>query len=86
MLSPLKKLISKSYETPKITTTSNDNNKPYNFQKDFNGPVKGNDFLKLKDDQSKNLGFFDDVKTLLYKKNKKIYYVKKIEILHIKKY
>ena len=79
MLSPLKKLISKSYETPKITTTSNDNNKPYNFQKDFNGPVKGNDFLKLKDDQSKNLGFFDDVKTLLYKKNKKIYYVKGIE-------
>jgi serine/threonine protein kinase len=79
MLSPLKKLITKNPEYQKIPVIPLGNNEHSNLQKDFDSPVTGNDFFKLKDDPDKNLGFFDDVKTLLYKKNRKIYYVKGIE-------
>jgi hypothetical protein len=38
-----------------------------------------NDFKGKKDTKLKNLGFFDDILTLLYKKNQTSYYVKIIE-------
>ena len=56
-----------------------DKDKPCHLLNDFKEPVTGNDFLKSKDDPSKNFGFFEDVRSLLYRKNKTIYYVKAIE-------
>ena len=58
---------------------SNDNETPCNLLKDFKIQVSQNDFVKLKDDQTKNLGFFDDVISLVYKNNKTLYYVKAID-------
>ena len=79
MLSPKKKQIPISFITQKMPIMSLDNDKPCHLLNDFKEPVTGNDFLKSKDDPSKNFGFFEDVRSLLYKKNKTIYYVKAIE-------
>ena len=58
---------------------SNNNEIPLYLQKDFKVPVSINDFKGKKDTKLKNLGFFDDILTLLYKKNQTSYYVKIIE-------
>ena len=49
------------------------------LQKDFKVQVSLNDFIGRKDTQPKNLGFFDDILTLLYKDNKTSYYIKIID-------
>ena len=50
-----------------------------NLIKDFKTQVSQNDFVRLKDEPNKNLGFFDEVFSLLYKNNKTLYYVKAID-------
>ena len=77
MLSPKKKLIHFSIENKKMPKLSLDI--PCHLLKDFRNPVNQNDFMKLKENPNKKLGIFDDVMSLLYKKNKNIYYVKAIE-------
>ena len=79
MLSPKKKQIPISYIPQKMPIMFTDKDKPCHLLNDFKEPVTGNDFLKSKDDPSKNFGFFEDVRSLLYRKNKTIYYVKAIE-------
>ena len=79
MLSPKKKQIPISYIPQKMPIMFTDKDKPCHLLNDFKEPVTGNDFLKSKDDPSKNFGFFEDVKSLLYRKNKTIYFVKAIE-------
>ena len=66
-------------EEQRMSIMSNDNETPCNLLKDFKIQVSQNDFVKLKDDQTKNLGFFDDVISLVYKNNKTLYYVKAID-------
>ena len=66
-------------EEQRMSIMSNDNENPCNLLKDFKIQVSQNDFVKLKDDQTKNLGFFDDVISLVYKNNKTLYYVKAID-------
>ena len=78
MFSPKKKPIP-SINEKNIPVLSIDNDIPSHLKKDFKIPVNSADFMKLKDDQNRNLGFFDDVMALLYKNNKNIYYVKAIE-------
>ena len=80
MLSPRKKNIHfsiKNKKMPKLVLEKEDI--PCNLLKDFRNPVNQNDFMKLKENPNKKLGIFDDVMSLLYKKNKNIYYVKAIE-------
>lgn len=50
-----------------------------NLLKDFKTQVSQSDFVRLKDEPNKNLGFFDEVFSLLYKNNKTLYYVKAID-------
>ena len=50
-----------------------------NLLKDFKTQVSQSDFERLKDEPNKNLGFFDEVFSLLYKNNKTLYYVKAID-------
>ena len=78
MFSPKKKPIP-SINEKNMPVLSIDNDIPSHLKKDFKIPVNSADFMKLKDDQNRNLGFFDDVMALLYKNNKNIYYVKAIE-------
>ena len=52
---------------------------PPNLLKDFKTQVSQSDFVRLKDEPNKNLGFFDEVFSLLYKNNKTLYYVKAID-------
>ena len=56
-----------------------ENNIPSNLLKDFKTQVSQNDFVRLKDEPNKSLGFFDEVFSLLYKNNKTLYYVKAID-------
>ena len=79
MLSPKKKLPHFSIDNKKIPILSIDKDIPFHLLKDFRNQANQNDFMKLKDNPNKKLGIFDDVMTLLYKKNKNIYYVKAIE-------
>ena len=80
MLSPTKrKLIHFSIDNKKMPKLSIDKDIPSHLIKDFRNPVNQNDFMKLKDDPNKKLGIFDEVMSLLYKKNKSIYYVKAIQ-------
>ena len=77
MLSPKKKQVSS--ENKNIPNISLENEIPCHLLKDFKFPVNQTDFMKLKDESSQNIGFFDDIMPLLYKNNKNIYYVKVIE-------
>lgn len=52
---------------------------PPNLLKEFKTQVSQSDFVRLKDEPNKNLGFFDEVFSLLYKNNKTLYYVKAID-------
>ena len=80
MLSPRKKkTIPIPNENENIPILSLEDEIPSNLLKDFKVPVCQNDFLKLKDDSNKTLGFFDEVMSLLYKNTKSIYYVKAVE-------
>ena len=58
---------------------SKDNETQLHLQKDFKVQVSLNDFIGRKDTQPKNLGFFDEILTLLYKDNKTSYYIKIID-------
>jgi len=58
--------------------TSEIDNQPH-LLKDFKTQVSQSDFVRLKDEPSKNLGFFDEVFSLLNKNNKNLYYVKAID-------
>ena len=77
MFSPKKKPASS--ENKNIPSISLDNETPCHLLKDFKVPVNQTDFMKLKEEPSQNIGFFDDIMPLLYKNNKNIYYVKVIE-------
>lgn len=57
--------------------TESDN--PPHLLKEFKTQVSQSDFVRLKDEPNKNLGFFDEVFSLLYKNNKTLYYVKAID-------
>ena len=56
-----------------------DNDIKYNLLKDFKVQVTQSDFLTQKEDVHNNFGIFDNVISLMYKNNKKIYYLKIIE-------
>ena len=56
-----------------------ENNIPSHLAKDFKTQVSQSDFVRLKDEPNKSLGFFDEVLSLLYKNNKTLYYVKAID-------
>ena len=56
-----------------------DNDIKYNLLKDFKVQVTQFDFLTQKEDVHNNFGIFDNVISLMYKNNKKIYYLKIIE-------
>ena len=56
-----------------------ENDTQSNLLKDFKTQVSQSDFVRLKDEPNKNLGFFDEVFSLLYKNNKTLYYVKAID-------
>ena len=56
-----------------------DNDIKYNLLKDFKVQVTQFDFLTQKEDVHDNFGIFDNVISLMYKNNKKIYYLKIIE-------
>ena len=56
-----------------------DNDIKYNLLKDFKVQVTQSDFLSQKEDVHNNFGIFDNVISLMYKNNKKIYYLKIIE-------
>ena len=80
MFSPKKKkTIPISNEIKNMPKLSIENDIPCHLLKDFKVPVCQNDFVKMKDDSNKNLGFFDEVMSLLYKNTKTIYYVKAID-------
>ena len=79
MWSPKKKPLPISINEKNMPILSIENDIPNHLKKDFTIPVNQADFMKLKDDQNRNLGFFDEVMALLYKNNKNIYYVKAIE-------
>ena len=56
-----------------------DNDIKYNLLKDFKVQVTQSDFLTQKEDVHNNFGIFDNVISLMYKNNKKKYYLKIIE-------
>ena len=63
----------------KSNSTKNKVELPPHLSKDFDVQVSIDDFIGKKETEPKNLGFFDDVLTLLYKKNKTPYFIKVID-------
>lgn len=66
-------------EEQRISIVNQENDIPCHLLKDFKTQVSQSDFVRQKDEQNKNLGFFDEVFSLLYKNNKTLYYVKAID-------
>ena len=52
---------------------------PQHLAKDFKGKVTAHDFIGSRDIESKHIGYFDNIQTVLYKENKNVYYIQAID-------